>query len=167
MLHANPEIDWTSINAVQEEIHRWASQQFPHRTSFEALTKLVMHEVPELLIHEKEKGIDTIGTELADCFILLMDLASIWNVNLPRAIRAKMEINYNRTWRIGAGGLMQHVPVKDDSAATLSCPRCGSPRVRPIEGDDPIAPHLKLGEVTRHTHFCKSCQCGFEAGVIT
>ena len=35
---------------------------------------------------------------MADCFILLMDLAKVWDINLPDAIRDKMMINERRMW---------------------------------------------------------------------
>lgn len=92
------DIDWTSINAVSQYIHDWANSAFPGRQPKAALTKLVMDEIPEMLTELKENGPSGIGGELADCFILLMDLAVIWQVDLPRAIRDKMALNEKRTW---------------------------------------------------------------------
>lgn len=168
-----PKIDWNSLLDVQQEIHRWASESFPQRTAFQALSKLVLHEIPELLTHEKEHGLATIGTELADCFILLMDLASIWKVDLDDAIYLKMQINYKRQWTIGEGGLMQHIPTVDDSypplvfgalAGAPACSHCkSSSHTRPIEGSDPTFPGDKIAELPFHNYFCTACNRGFEA----
>lgn len=103
-------VHWGRFGEVQREITRWADEQFPGRTDHQTLYKLVLHEVPELLTHKKEHGIEGIDTELADCFILLLDLASMWKVDVEEAIRAKMEINYRRLWERDAHGIMQHVP---------------------------------------------------------
>lgn len=133
----NRDIDWTSIRAVQDEITLWASGRFPHRTDHHAIYKLMVEEIPELAMHKKEHGTEGIGPELADCFILLMDLASLWGVDVVQAIRAKMEINYRRNWNMDVNGIMQHVPTVDDSQAPriepfvtgVRCPNCNSRQV--------------------------------------
>lgn len=125
-----PDINWNNLSQVQAEITRWASERFPHRTDHHAIYKLMVEEIPELAIHKKEKGVGTIGTELADCFILLLDLASLWNVDIAQAIWDKMRINYARQWNMDINGIMQHVPVQDDSQAremvlkSVKCPQC-------------------------------------------
>lgn len=124
-------IVWGRFDDAQREITRWADEQFPGRTDHQTLFKLVMHEVPELLVHKKENGVEGIGTELADCFILLLDLASMWDVNIVEAIRAKMEINYRRIWERDTHGIMQHVkmaPQRPDIPRRIdhqNCPSCG------------------------------------------
>lgn len=107
-----PNINWESLMEVQLEIFRWANEQFPHRTDHHAIYKLVVEEIPELMMHKKEKGMSGIGLELADCFILLMDLACIWGVDLSVAIQEKMKINYARQWNMDANGIMQHIEDK-------------------------------------------------------
>lgn len=92
------EVDWDSLACVSAYIHEWANATFPGRAPTATLTKLVMEEIPELLTHRKQNGNAGIGTELADCFILLLDLAQIWGVDLPYAIRDKMQINERRMW---------------------------------------------------------------------
>lgn len=125
-----PRIDWNDLRDVQDEIHRWAGEQFPHRTDHHAIYKLVVEEIPELMMHKKEKGMQDIGLELADCFILLMDLASMWGVELDDAIYEKMQINYARQWNMDENGIMQHVEalpqhqVTRRSANGTWCPWC-------------------------------------------
>lgn len=101
---------WGHMRDVAEYINAWANQTFPGRAPKAALTKLVMAEIPELLIHLQKEGEEGIGQELADCFILLMDLAVIWKVDLPNAIRSKMAMNESRVWTKDAEtGHYQHV----------------------------------------------------------
>lgn len=105
--------NWQDIGAVQAEITRWAQATFPHRTDHHAIYKLMVEEIPELAMHKKENGTDGIGPELADCFILLLDLASLWGVDVADAIETKMRINYARTWNKDPDtGIMQHVNQK-------------------------------------------------------
>lgn len=113
---------------VQDEITRWAQERFPHRTDFHAIYKLVVEEVPELMVHKKEKGVATIGTELADCFILLLDLASMWEVDIAQAIHEKMQTNYSREWNKDENGIMQHVKIDLDpeKITGVKCPHCGN-----------------------------------------
>lgn len=121
-----PNIDWNNLRAAQDEITRWASEQFPHRTDHHAIHKLMVEEIPEMAMHKKEKGTETIGTELADCLILLLDLASLWEVDVVDALREKMAINYARSWAQDANGIMQHVELDPDKITGVQCPRCGN-----------------------------------------
>lgn len=103
-------VDWNDMRMVQAAITFWANAQFPHRTDHQALSKAVLEEIPELLQHKREHGTESIGEELADVFILLMDLATLWKVDLPTAIRDKMLINYDRTWHVDPkSGIAQHI----------------------------------------------------------
>lgn len=91
-------MNWNHIDQAVDYIHAWADDTFKGRSPEAALTKLTMEEIPELLIHKKVHGTAGIGQELADCFILLFDLAAIWKVDVALAIKAKMEINERRMW---------------------------------------------------------------------
>lgn len=105
--------DWDSMAWSSAYINAWARSNFPGRSPKAALTKLNMEELPELLIHLKEHGSVGIGEELADCFILMLDLARIWNVDLARAIKNKMQINERRMWKKDeALGHWNHMTVK-------------------------------------------------------
>lgn len=132
------DMSWGRFDDVQREITRWADEQFPGRTDHQTLHKLVLHEVPELLTHKKEHGTEGIGTELADCFILLLDLASMWDVNIMEAIRAKMETNYQRIWERDAHGIYQHVvgKVTITPIPKMQCPSCGAEEIRETNRTD-------------------------------
>lgn len=105
------DLNWDSMSEAQREIKLWADQKFgPERTWKLALDKLTYHEIPELFQHLMQKGFIGVGSELADCFILLLDLAELWGVDLSAEIRAKMQINHARKWRVDpVTGLSQHV----------------------------------------------------------
>lgn len=103
------ESDWDSLTALSVYINKWAATTFPTRKPKAALSKLVMEEIPELLKHLKEHGSEGIGEELADCFILLLDLGKIWNVNLAEAIRSKMIRNLDRQWTEDELGHFSHI----------------------------------------------------------
>lgn len=102
-------LNWDSITEVSLYIHYWAERTFANRNPDASLFKLVLYEIPELLTHKRNRGANGIEGELADCFVLLMDLSVIWNVNLKNAIRDKMQLNERRSWRQDDAGLYQHV----------------------------------------------------------
>lgn len=147
-----PDINWNDMSQVQAEITRWAQDRFPHRTDHHAIHKLMVEEIPEMAMHKKEHGTGTIGTELADCFILLFDLASLWKVDMAHAIFEKMQINYARQWAQDENGIMQHVPVKVDSMIPegLVCPECGNDKI-------------ELAAVTSSSRYhCPACNTYFD-----
>lgn len=115
--------DWDSMEEASMAISDWADRTFPGRSPKASLLKLNMEEIPELLTHLKTMGTSKIGEELADCFILLLDLSVIWNVDLGKAIEHKMQINNHRMWaKDKETGFYNHVTVTqtvDQSNATL------------------------------------------------
>ena len=103
-------IDWDRMTVAQKAINSWANKTFPNRVPEASLVKLVMEEIPELLAHRKKEGAEGIEGELADCFILLFDLAEIWGVNVGKAVFEKMLTNLQRTWTHDpATGFYNHV----------------------------------------------------------
>lgn len=96
---------------VKDIIVNWADSVFPDRTITNAISKLVLEEIPEFLMDQTD------AMELADMGILLYDIANLANVDLDDAIRKKMEINIKRSWAIDPiTGLMNHVEKE--------CERC-------------------------------------------
>lgn len=160
--------NWNNMRAVQDEITRWATETFPHRTDHHALYKLVLQEVPELLTHKKEKGTEDIGTELADCFILLLDLASLWEVDVVDAIRAKMAVNYARKWTQDENGIMQHIKAPPALAARgdYNCPKCCRPTViRELTVEERIEARVQWGNQSDcpFDSVCLECQQMFDS----
>src|SRR5690606_23293127 len=100
----------TNISKIplQSLVVDWANEVFPNRTITNALTKLVMHEIPEYLVKQDDP------LELADINILLLDIANLAGIDLEQATREKMAINRQRQWAIDdRTGLMSH--VKEES----------------------------------------------------
>ena len=107
-------INWDSISEVQQYIVNWADDRFPNRTPHQALSKLVLEELPEML-QAKNTGValDQLEGEWADTLILLLDLAKLWGINPSRGLRNKMMKNNLRQWKLGDGGLFHHVGEED------------------------------------------------------
>jgi NTP pyrophosphatase (non-canonical NTP hydrolase) len=113
--------DWDSISAVAKVVNIWADTVFPDRVAEHALAKLAMEEIPELLIHRKKHGTAGIGTELADCIILLFDLAVLWGVDLENALLQKMHKNVDRTWgKDTATGFYNHLENDNEDSVQRS-----------------------------------------------
>jgi NTP pyrophosphatase (non-canonical NTP hydrolase) len=105
-------VNWDSMEEASIAISDWADRTFPGRSPKASLLKLNMEEIPELLTHLKTRGTSKIGDELADCFILLLDLSVIWNVDLKKAIAHKMQINNHRMWvKDNETGFFNHVVI--------------------------------------------------------
>lgn len=76
---------------LQKEISAWASETFKEQ-NISSKMKHLMSEVHEL------NDDPTDGEEMADCFILLANLAEMSGHNLYDQVIRKMEINRQRTW---------------------------------------------------------------------
>ena len=106
----------TVLEELQAEIATWADTVFPDRTAHGALTKLMLHEIPELIT---SKLLDP--TEYADIVILVLDIAHLNGIDISSAVREKMAINRARTWEIDQKtGLMSHVP--ESKWGYVKCP---------------------------------------------
>lgn len=93
-----------SVEYLQKSIADWADEQFPERTITNALSKLVMEEIPEYLTSQHDP------MELADIAILVFDIAHLAGIDLEEAVNMKMAINKQRQWTIDKEtGLMKHV----------------------------------------------------------
>lgn len=107
----NEEEEEDPIQRLQQMISEWADEVYPDRTVENALTKMMLHEIPELL---HGKAMDPM--EFADVAILLFDVAHLQGIDIAQAMRFKMKVNRNRKWEIDpATGLMSHVklPVEE------------------------------------------------------
>lgn len=93
-----------NINNLQKDISSWADGIIPNRTAKQAMIKLVMEEIPELLKNP------TNADEFADVAILVLDIANLQGINLEEAISKKMELNKKREWKVDKEtGIMSHV----------------------------------------------------------
>ena len=93
------------ISELQMSIATWANEIIPDRTAHNAIVKLMVHELPELL----NGGLDD-PLEYADIAILVFDIAYLQGINIGKAIRDKMEINRDRKWETDPNtGILSHV----------------------------------------------------------
>jgi len=93
----------SSIKELQQEISAWVDTVNPGRTPISTISKL-LEEIGELLGSERMED----ELELADLFILALDLGTIQNIDIEGAIRKKLAINKSRTWKIADNGAMKH-----------------------------------------------------------
>lgn len=92
---------WDSMSYAQIQIWTWANKTFgENRDPQASLSKLVLEEIPELLMHRKEKGMEGLDEEFADVMILLLDLAVLWDIDVARGLMNKMATNRARTWNL-------------------------------------------------------------------
>lgn len=97
------------LSPLQHAVVDWANTISPNRSPKDAVVKLVS-EASELLDAVLNNG-DVKG-ELADCLILLVDLADMHGINLVRAGWDKHDINRKRKW-ISENGVIRR--VKDEN----------------------------------------------------
>lgn len=99
-----------SLKELQQEISRWADSVYPNR-SFSATVGKFHEEIAEL-----EQSGHADPSEYADVIILALDLATLCGIDIEAAVRAKLEVNYQRTWAIDPEtGLMSHVKGPEDA----------------------------------------------------
>jgi hypothetical protein len=109
-------VGYSPLDRLQNRINKWADSVFPERTAEDALKKLIMEEIPELLTSDRADD----PLEWADVFILVLDCMKLKNIDPILVSNIKMGVNEKRTWeRNPLTGLMNH--VKEDN----HCLRCG------------------------------------------
>lgn len=92
-LHEETDPPISDIAAIQKRVREWADKQFgANRKPYDALRKLVMEEVPELMRSPKS------AEEYADCVILILDYADLNDIDVYKAVMAKMAINEAAEW---------------------------------------------------------------------
>jgi NTP pyrophosphatase (non-canonical NTP hydrolase) len=95
---------------LQEEIVGWATIQFSSSNQQTVIRKLVMEEIPELVLAlAKSEVQNRVCDELADVMILLMDYSHRANIDILAEVMRKMEVNYKRSWVIDEFGVSQHI----------------------------------------------------------
>jgi hypothetical protein len=124
--------DQTSeIQKIQDEIKKWSDETFGKYRNGSPMINHLKREIDELInamgdyhrgiysnsvergIELRNKKIDRIKMELADCFILLFDSAAHEQININgivNAIKEKLEINKKRKWgRPDENGIIEHI----------------------------------------------------------
>lgn len=109
-----------SVSEFQREVSAWAAETFPHQTPHSKMTHL-RKEIDELAEDTSD------GEEMADCFILLLNLAEMAGVDLMAEARRKMEINRKRKWGApDADGVCFHVKQNEPAEARRGVPPTSS-----------------------------------------
>jgi len=85
------------LMAMMDEVVSWIHPLSPSRNPFDTSIKLA-GEISELQ-HVLHTGDGDVGTEVADCMILLLDLCFLLKINPDQELMKKMGINKNRKWR--------------------------------------------------------------------
>lgn len=126
-------VNKSELSEFQDEVGEWGNETFKHDDfSLYSLWHHLEKEVKELAqaiadfkvpalnnierLPEKPKQLDRtrINDELADCFILLLDMAHVINTDILDEARKKLEINRQRTWgEPDEHGVIEHVEVRD------------------------------------------------------
>lgn len=130
------------ITESQRMIAEWADVVYPDRTPEHAITKMMLHEIPELL----QGGVDD-PLEFADVAILLFDIAHLKGIDIGKAIADKMEINKKRVWGIDRNtGVMSHVklPVEPTPALTETTEKVATESVPPAYPWEPRIPEWAI-----------------------
>lgn len=91
-----------TVRELQEQVHAFAEETFgPGRE--DAAWKKLFEEIGETLKNPRDPG------EWADIFIVLLDLAKMYGVDVGSASVDKMAVNRQRVWTKTETGVMQHV----------------------------------------------------------
>ena len=97
-------LGWVEFLKFQLDVTFWASATFPGQSAESKIAHLA-DEVVEL------RNAPTDGEEMADCFILLLNVAQMAGVDLMRAAKLKMEKNRARKWgNPDERGVIKHIP---------------------------------------------------------
>jgi NTP pyrophosphatase (non-canonical NTP hydrolase) len=96
------------IKELTQEMHRfvaakgWYQPDSPHPQTPRNLAISLVLEAAEVLDHfqwdEQTTQTDNLAGELADVALYLLQIASVTEIDLERAILDKLALNYNRTW---------------------------------------------------------------------
>ena len=101
------EIAQALMQELIESIAEWGNKTFPKETIQARLYGVVEHLSDEV---EELKKDPTSAEELADCFILLAQLAHESKVDLYKTVQEKMTINRNRKWGVADHrGVVKHI----------------------------------------------------------
>jgi NTP pyrophosphatase (non-canonical NTP hydrolase) len=116
------------LQSQVEDIIAWQRKKFPNANSRSTLVHLacelgeaivatepsiyvgaVANNARQKLLRGALKESSFIETEVADLFILLVQLADVNGINLAEAVEAKMNINANREWQEpDSDGVIEH-----------------------------------------------------------
>lgn len=93
------------LREITKDVTSWCDEVYPTRTRDQMIAKL-KEELHEWL----QRPLD--AWELADLFIIALDLSNEMGFDLGRLIAHKMDINkHHRKWEVNEQGLLKHVKI--------------------------------------------------------
>ena len=95
------------IREISAHIVEWADTVFPDRTP-EGTIKKMIEELQELTNNPMD------AWEMADVFILILDLCNMLGFDLAKITRHKMRVNKSRNW-MTVDGVMHHVEDNENT----------------------------------------------------
>ncbi len=101
----NPNVPW-SLQHVQN----WCKAKFGGKADPACIFVKLMEKVGELAEEIRlNKDVTKIGTEAADCVIVLCHLLNCYGLSLQNCVKLKMQINIARQWTVRPDGTADHV----------------------------------------------------------
>lgn len=98
----------TIFEHMQKHVTDWINLLIPSKVRDPMATCIkLQEEVSELTYAQYTGNKAGVGEELADCFILLVDIAYLNNIDLSAEFYAKMDVNKARKWKT-KNGSMKH-----------------------------------------------------------
>lgn len=101
-IEPNP-AQYDSIKGMQRLVCNWADEALGERTYDQAFDKLD-EEIEEL----RDSGVEGRADEMADLFIILLDMAKMANIDIGTAVMNKLEVNRKRRWE-KRDGVFSHI----------------------------------------------------------
>jgi NTP pyrophosphatase (non-canonical NTP hydrolase) len=102
------------MNKLQQEIHEWQMETFKSADQVSKYYHLIK-EIDELRAALIENDIDSITGEIADCCFLLFGIASLYEIDVQKAMEKKLVINKNRKWgKPDKNGVVEHIKDSPD-----------------------------------------------------
>ena len=92
-----------SLNDFKEEVRALNTEKGWRNgtTTFAEYVALLHSEVSEMLEEWRNKNYDELAKEYADVFIRLVDMADVFDIDLDKAYRDKMDRNWQRPYQHG------------------------------------------------------------------
>lgn len=161
----------------QKEVGKWAVRTFKGQTVRSCAIHLEK-EVKELKKALEGRDTTKIGMELADCYLLLLDIAYRLDIPLQRAAEIKHQINQDRKWQEpDESGVYEHVREEEERETDFfykacghrfliihTCPECRThaeyrrcPRCGRITLDGDYADEAGFGSI-----WCKNPRCDYK-----
>ena len=94
-----------TLSRMTEAVVLWIQDYLPNDKRDSVNTSIKLSEEASELTHAIYSGDGDVGEEIADCIILLLDIAFLNNVDIEEEFWKKMRTNEMRTWNKSKGCL--------------------------------------------------------------